>query len=77
MTDNEKHSSDIEKERKSTDEIVLSNTSDDLGEINELAIVAEGEERTTWFVWALVTCSTISGLLFGKLVFFTFQVLLA
>jgi SP family myo-inositol transporter-like MFS transporter 13 len=37
----------------------------DLGEINELAVVAEGEERTTWFVWILVICSTISGLLFG------------
>jgi len=37
-------------------------------EINELSVVAEGEERTTWFIWALVTCSTISGLLFGELV---------
>ncbi|KAF9462247.1 hypothetical protein BDZ94DRAFT_742230 [Collybia nuda] len=37
----------------------------DTGEINELAVVAEGEERTTWFVWVLVLCSTISGLLFG------------
>ncbi|KDQ17790.1 hypothetical protein BOTBODRAFT_29944 [Botryobasidium botryosum FD-172 SS1] len=35
------------------------------GEISEVAIVAEGEERTTWFVWALVLCSSISGLLFG------------
>ncbi|KAF8879825.1 general substrate transporter [Infundibulicybe gibba] len=35
------------------------------GEINEMAVVAEGEERTTWFVWILVSCSTISGLLFG------------
>lgn len=39
----------------------------DTGEINELAVVAEGEERTTWFVWVLVLCSTISGLLFGAL----------
>ena len=38
----------------------------DSGEINELAVVAEGEERTTWFVWILVMCSTISGLLFGS-----------
>ena len=38
----------------------------DSGEINELAVVAEGEERTTWFVWILVLCSTISGLLFGE-----------
>lgn len=37
----------------------------DSGDINELAVVAEGEERTTWFVWILVMCSTISGLLFG------------
>ena len=33
--------------------------------IDELAVAAEGEERTTWFVWVLVACSTISGLLFG------------
>ena len=38
----------------------------DSGEINELAVVAEGEERATWFVWILVMCSTISGLLFGE-----------
>ena len=36
------------------------------GEINKLAVVAEGEERATWFVWILVLCSTISGLLFGE-----------
>jgi len=35
------------------------------GEISELAVVAEGEERTTWFVWLLVCCTSISGLLFG------------
>lgn len=40
----------------------------DSGEINELAVVAEGEEKTTWFVWILVMCSTISGLLFGRLI---------
>lgn len=40
----------------------------DSGEINELAVVAEGEEKTTWFVWILVMCSTISGLLFGGLI---------
>ncbi|KAI9464133.1 general substrate transporter [Lactarius psammicola] len=34
-------------------------------EISELVVVAEGEERTTWFVWLLVFCSSISGLLFG------------
>ncbi|KAF8979733.1 general substrate transporter [Cyathus striatus] len=37
----------------------------DSGEINEMVVVAEGEEKTTWFVWILVACSTISGLLFG------------
>ena len=37
------------------------------GEISELVVVAEGEERTTWFVWLLVFCSSISGLLFGTL----------
>lgn len=35
------------------------------GEISELVVVAEGEERTTFFVWLLVACSSISGLLFG------------
>ncbi|KAH9474495.1 Myo-inositol transporter 1 [Psilocybe cubensis] len=47
---------------ESLEDLVLDN---DSGEINELAVVAEGEERTTWFVWILVMCSTISGLLFG------------
>lgn len=37
----------------------------DAGEINELAVVAEGEEKTSWFVWSLVFCAAISGLLFG------------
>ncbi|OBZ76166.1 Myo-inositol transporter 1 [Grifola frondosa] len=35
------------------------------GEISEITVVAEGEERTTWFVWLLVLCTCISGLLFG------------
>lgn len=65
MTSSEKHSSENEKERHSDEEIVLEPGVDDSGEINELAVVAEGEERTTWFVWILVSCSTISGLLFG------------
>lgn len=59
--------------RKATDDGSLNGVSSlkeivsdiDSGEINELAVVAEGEERTTWFVWILVMCSTISGLLFG------------
>ena len=37
------------------------------GGISELSVIAEGEERTTWFVWLLVACTSISGLLFGKL----------
>ncbi|EGO01333.1 hypothetical protein SERLA73DRAFT_167429 [Serpula lacrymans var. lacrymans S7.3] len=44
------------------DEVVRSTAA---GEISELAVVAEGEERTTWFVWLLVCCCSISGLLFG------------
>lgn len=33
---------------------------------DELTVVAEGEERTTLFVWMLVLCCSISGLLFGE-----------
>lgn len=36
-----------------------------LNELAELTVVAEGEERTTLFVWLLVLCCGISGLLFG------------
>lgn len=36
------------------------------GVISEALVVAEGEERTTWFVWLLVACASISGLLFGE-----------
>ncbi|KAF8589738.1 general substrate transporter [Ramaria rubella] len=36
-----------------------------LEEISEMTVVAEGEERTTIFVWLLVCVSSISGLLFG------------
>ena len=36
------------------------------GEISEIAVKAEGEEKTTWFVWLLVCCTSISGLLFGQ-----------
>lgn len=35
------------------------------GEISEAAVLAEGEEKVTWFVWMLVLASSISGLLFG------------
>jgi hypothetical protein len=37
-----------------------------IGEISEYAVTIEGEEQTTWFVWLLVCCCTISGLLFGQ-----------
>jgi hypothetical protein len=35
------------------------------GDVSQYAVVAEVEKRTTWFVWLLVACCTISGLLFG------------
>ncbi|KAI0641632.1 general substrate transporter [Trametes meyenii] len=35
------------------------------GELSEATVGAEGEERTSWFVWLLVACTSISGLLFG------------
>ncbi|TFY80856.1 hypothetical protein EWM64_g3159 [Hericium alpestre] len=49
------------------DNFVLEDITNNLagGEISELVVVAEGEEKTTWFVWLLVLCSSISGLLFG------------
>jgi SP family myo-inositol transporter-like MFS transporter 13 len=37
----------------------------DAGDVSQYAIVAEVEKHTTWFVWLLVACCTISGLLFG------------
>jgi SP family myo-inositol transporter-like MFS transporter 13 len=37
------------------------------GEVSEMTVIAEGEERTTIFVWLLVCASSISGLLFGEL----------
>lgn len=64
---------DSQKDRKSDDDgrDELHGVSVDVrglathGEISELTVVAEGEERTTWFVWLLVMCCSISGLLFG------------
>ena len=35
-------------------------------EFTEAAVVAEGEDKNTWFVWLLVLCTSISGLLFGE-----------
>ncbi len=58
-----------DKNNQSTDLLKVANDLDS-GEINELAVVAEGEEKTTWFVWTLVLCATVSGLLFGMLVHF-------
>lgn len=46
-------------------ESIVRNTTE-AGGISEFSVVAEGEERTTWFVWILVCCSSISGLLFGE-----------
>lgn len=36
------------------------------GEVSELAVIAEGEDKTSWFIWLLVCCTSISGLLFGE-----------
>jgi SP family myo-inositol transporter-like MFS transporter 13 len=57
---------DEKKDHGSLDELEMVANTLASGEISELAIVAEGEERTTWFVWLLVLCSSISGLLFGS-----------
>ena len=57
---------DSEKEHNSNEEILFEPSSQSFEGIHELSVVAEGEERVTWFVWALVACSTISGLLFGQ-----------
>jgi len=66
MSTTEKPSSASEK--MSSDKKTAHESSQEYFEdINELSVVAEGEERTTWFVWALVISSTISGLLFGEL----------
>ncbi|PAV17927.1 general substrate transporter [Pyrrhoderma noxium] len=35
------------------------------GDLSEMTVIAEGEDRTTLFVWLLVFCCGISGLLFG------------
>ena len=36
------------------------------GDLSELIVVAEGEDRATVFIFVLVFCCGISGLLFGK-----------
>lgn len=58
----EKHSSHDDPDREAFEEIAQRAA---MGEISEFAVTLEGEERTTWFVWLLVCCCTISGLLFG------------
>ena len=35
------------------------------GEIDEFAVIADGEQQTLWLIWLLVSCCSISGLLFG------------
>jgi len=65
MTANQKPSSASKK--MSSDEKKAHEPSQEYFEdIHKLSVVAEGEERTTWFAWALVASSTISGLLFGE-----------
>lgn len=58
----EKHPAHDKPDREVFDDIVHCAA---IGEISEYAVTIEGEERTTWFVWLLVCCCTISGLLFG------------
>jgi MFS transporter, SP family, solute carrier family 2 (myo-inositol transporter), member 13 len=55
--------SDKDSEQPELNEVLAENMAN--GEINELLVVAEGEEKITFFVWILIACSTISGLLFG------------
>ncbi|KIY72073.1 general substrate transporter [Cylindrobasidium torrendii FP15055 ss-10] len=54
-----------EKHDTSTDTIEALERDINSGELNELAVVVEGEERTSWFVWSLVFTAAVSGLLFG------------
>ncbi|EMD36968.1 hypothetical protein CERSUDRAFT_83989 [Gelatoporia subvermispora B] len=58
-------SEDQEKDVKRFDIVEDISQTNASGEISEVAVVAEGEDRTTWFVWLLVLCTSISGLLFG------------
>ena len=41
----------------------LQETKDNAG--SDSAVVTDGEDRVNFFVWLLVACSSISGLLFG------------
>lgn len=60
----EKHELSVKNEALELDDIPRDVAT---GEISELTTVAEGEERTTWFVWTLVACTSISGGLFGEI----------
>jgi SP family myo-inositol transporter-like MFS transporter 13 len=61
MSFDEKHPGDAQK-----DDRAVPMQHSGKGELSEIAVVAEGEERTTIFVWLLVLVSSISGLLFGE-----------
>jgi len=57
----------MEQEEKKRSDNQLEGVAQDSSsnELSALSMVAEGEDRTTWFVWLLVFCTSISGLLFG------------
>ncbi|TFY62941.1 hypothetical protein EVJ58_g3541 [Rhodofomes roseus] len=65
--DNDPHELKLKKEDSKGIDSVTEDVAKTLaaGEVSELVVVAEGEERTTLFVWLLVFCTSISGLLFG------------
>ncbi|CDO77411.1 hypothetical protein BN946_scf184857.g18 [Trametes cinnabarina] len=63
--DNASHSSEKARDPQIFEDIDGITAAVASGEIPEALVVAEGEERTTWFVWLLVACASISGLLFG------------
>ena len=72
MTSNEKVTMDpYPAPSKLENEIVeVKNTGTDCGlsggDLSELIVVAEGEDRATIFIFILVFCCGISGLLFGQ-----------
>ena len=57
--------SKLEDERIETKDIGPDNGSSG-GDLSELIVVAEGEDRATVFIFILVFCCGISGLLFGQ-----------
>ena len=50
----------VEVKKPSTDCCLLG------GDLSELIVIAEGEDRATIFIFILVFCCGISGLLFGQ-----------